>query len=416
MNNKLEKIFEIVSFYDDCRWSSCTDNYNMINFYSDSDGLDSDTKLLTHWLCYITNRQMPFERIFDVGGYVFSELVWKYKNKTSINELLNPTDNKSFVKKENKDKYCFVGTKVPNERILEDYPKETKDDPVKFKPRFLPSDYLSILFTLHTLEKFNNSLSSYIATAYNRFKNGEDLIQKILFSLYLLTYQNIGQHKYEDIEKWDKNSEEANKRRNRILNYLSNSESVDNEFTDEFNKFQDNTRYHLKRAWCSLRDFLKSPEFNPYFRDALRQWMPDDDIELLCDKNLWNQLELPGDVWNNNPKFQRCVFDGVRENEKLNEFNKFLRNYYESSKKLKAGTSSPEQFDITFDFVPRMCEKNNCDICPIGRLSNKGKDFEKICLDNQSKFCPVSLVGCGYKMKCKGQKECELHKLVLINS
>jgi len=27
----------------------------------------------------------------------------------------------------------------------------------------------------------------------------------------------------------------------------------------------------------------------------------------------------------------------------------------------------PEQFDITFDFVPRMCDKGNCALCPYGK-------------------------------------------------
>ena len=410
MNNKLEKIFEIVSFYDKCRWSD-TQNYNLINFYSDS--LDSDAKLLTHWLCYITNRQMPFERIFEIGGYVFSELVFEYKNKIPINELLNPDESKSFVKSEIKDKYYFIGTKNPNERIITNYPDDAKKNNVIFASRFFPSDYLCILYTLHTLEKFNYSLSYYIATAYNRFKNESDLIQKILFSLYLLTYQNIGQPKNEIIEHWNENLNEADNRSHRIWNYFNNPKYA-NEFNDEYGKFQNSTRYHLKRAWCSLRDFLKSPEFNPYFRESMElHGLTEIEVNELSDISMLRQLELPGDVWNNNPKFQRCIRND--EKFKKSEFNRFLREYYNDNKKLTTGKTYPEQFDITFDFVPRMCDKNLCDICPIGHLSDKGKDFEKICIDDKNKFCPVTLVGCGYKMMCKGREDCELCKIVEKN-
>ena len=68
----INRLFEITNFLDNARWLS-KENYNLINFFTT--GLSDDEKLLTHWLCYITDRQMPFRRIWDIGGFIFSELV-----------------------------------------------------------------------------------------------------------------------------------------------------------------------------------------------------------------------------------------------------------------------------------------------------------------------------------------------------
>ena len=82
----LKKVFKIISFYDNARWSAIS-NYNLINFYKEN--LCDDTRLMTHWLCYITDRQMAFQRIWEIGGYVISELVDKIKEERNL-ELLNP--------------------------------------------------------------------------------------------------------------------------------------------------------------------------------------------------------------------------------------------------------------------------------------------------------------------------------------
>ena len=55
----------------------------------------------------------------------------------------------------------------------------------------------------------------------------------------------------------------------------------------------------------------------------------------------------------------------------------------------------PEQFDITFDFVPRMCSARACHICPFGK---NGADLT--CIPTKDKYCPVALVSCGYVSKC----------------
>ena len=91
----LNPVFQIIAFFDEIRWNSAS-NYNLINYYRDD--LSDDNKLLTHWLCYITDRQMAFERIWDVGGFIFSELVDTIKTERDLG-LLNPVIPNAFIGK-----------------------------------------------------------------------------------------------------------------------------------------------------------------------------------------------------------------------------------------------------------------------------------------------------------------------------
>jgi hypothetical protein len=54
----------------------------------------------------------------------------------------------------------------------------------------------------------------------------------------------------------------------------------------------------------------------------------------------------------------------------------------------------PEQLDVTFSFVPRMCDSQMCEICLFGG------GIREICHRQPGLLCPVTLVACGYKHKC----------------
>jgi len=91
---RMSAILEVFSLLDDTRWNQePTDDlsdycYNLINYCTHD--LTEDEKLLTHWLCYITDRRMPFKRVWDVGGYVISHLVRRYtvQRDRSVREVL----------------------------------------------------------------------------------------------------------------------------------------------------------------------------------------------------------------------------------------------------------------------------------------------------------------------------------------
>ncbi len=58
------------------------------------------------------------------------------------------------------------------------------------------------------------------------------------------------------------------------------------------------------------------------------------------------------------------------------------------------GTFYPEQLDVTFDFVPRMCERQMCHVCIFGG------GVSRLCHRQTGLLCPVPLVACGYQHAC----------------
>lgn len=407
----INDIFGITDFLDSARWEK-NYNYNLIDFYQDN--LPNDSKILTHWLCYITDRQMPFKRIWDVGGFIFSELVDKIKKSQDLN-VLNPNfPHKSFFikrrdylycskfkfNKQDYEKYLFVShQKVGRNKILlENYGFEENDEPF-FISRYYPSDYVSILNTFCILKNYDYNLTKYIIYLLDKIPSGKPVIPRLLYGLFLLSYYDIGQPKYSELN-FEKNVLYADGRAKKVEEILSNN------FENNFSSFKDDQIFYQKRAWCSLRDYLKSPEFNKYFTEALKE----NSFESACISSLTllNQLELPGDVWNNNPKFRNCILRKTKygKNDKL--FSKILREIYDNE---SIENGYPEQFDITFDFVPRMCEVDNCSICPYGIITKNTNEFNKICINDMNKYCTVALICCNYKIICKGNN-CSLLKII----
>ena len=57
------RLFALSDFIDKARWQK-TANESLINYAPVE--LSDDEKILVHWLCYITDRQTAWERIWDV--------------------------------------------------------------------------------------------------------------------------------------------------------------------------------------------------------------------------------------------------------------------------------------------------------------------------------------------------------------
>ncbi len=401
----LKEIFRIISFYDKIRWSWAV-NDSFINFYKKD--LDDDTKLLTHWLCYITDRQMAFERIWDVGGFVFSELVYSIKKDKRL-ELLDPDIPTAFIGKKNHDGYAFRSNTFVNEnQILRLYGFKSTDK-VEFTSRYYPSDYFSILYTFDILKKYDFSFTKFIVEQLRNHHKKEDYIKRLLFSLYLLSYSEIGQPNKLEIADFQKNIKKAESRTNKILQILNNR------FEEEYSYFKKGAIFYQKRAWCSLRDYFKSPELKEYFKRTLYQEAigSEQQDELFSLKSL-KQFELPGDVWNNNSKFRNCILKGSEYENSNESLNVILRDYFDKNETELEGCY-PEQFDVTFDFIPRMCQSYNCNICPIGLLKGeKGLYFKKSCVNNKILYCSVALTNCNYKIDCFGS-DCDLIKNIISN-
>ena len=409
----ITKIFAITDFIDKARWGN-KENYSLINFYDMN--LSNDVKILTHWLCYIADRQMAFQRVWDVGGFVFSEMADQITKKRDL-ELLNPQDpQKSFlikrddyVDKESYDfdegddgRYMFVSHQtLKQNEILFEYEFKGGSKPF-FISRYYPSDYMSILSTFCILTDYEFSISRYIIALLKKIGSRDDFIQRLLFGLFLLSYFDIGQPKSSDLMHFERNLAKAEGRKKVIEKVLSDSDIFD----EEFAYFKKDTIFKQKRAWCSLRDFLKSPEFTEYFFGALKE-TGFTDYSMLRSKDVLKYLELPGDVWNNNPTFRKCIMHGTPYEHSTLNLPKLLRKIFnENHQAIKEGY--PEQFDITFDFVPRMCDMDsNCSICPYALLRGNAIDFSKVCIADRSKYCPIMYISCNYKMMCLG-KDCLL--------
>ena len=352
---------------------------------------------------------MPFEIIWSVGGFVFSDLVNEFsKNKKSALELLEPINSDSrdskksfFIKLPDKPKnkrinkdtaenkngsinddvdeegYAFISQQQIDEtnEIKEKYSKNIFEEKwCKFKSRFYSVDFFSIYYTLSVLEQkeFDRSIIRYIGRIIEKLYSSKNCdpstevyIDTIAYGLHLLSYHNINLLSWKQIEdvfnyislKSESNIHDINKndtiqkRIEKIYTWFSGNCTVNKWDSIKFNS--------SKRLWCSLRDYIKSLRFNKDFSAALRKILSSEIYEdfknkVLDDNKGCEYIELPGDVWNENTIFRKC-FARQDESQLKGKLGKVLRENWERSEK----EWYPEQFDITFDIAPRMCEKNN---------------------------------------------------------
>lgn len=381
--SKLSEVLRIFSALDDVRWQDAG-NYNLINYCKDD--LTADEKLLTHWLCYIADRQTAFQRVWDVGGYVLSHLVKDFTHHREV-FVWSVLEEHMRIDREQgvlRMKCPLVG---PNPR-LKFY--EIDADPVEFTSRYMPADLLSIYRTLFILDRLaGRSFSRFIYTVVSGETDQAAAVRKLAAALHFLTYTAIGNVRETSMHE-------------RMTALSADLEEDMNELLRDFhgfmakltNKFEP---YGKKRLWCSIRDYLKSPEFNDFLVRALDQIDPHEATRWRC-KNVPKAalavMELPGDVWNNDPIFRDGLFSPhVGSIPKTWDMPQTIRAIQKGMSDQNA-TFYPEQLDVTFDFVPRMCGKLKCQLCIFGG------GIDKLCHQQRGLFCPVTLAACGYYYPC----------------
>ena len=381
MCDKIKNAFALANCIDNARWISPNGGQALVkNFFVCPKSITNDEEraeyiILTHWLTYICERQMRYERIWTEGSYIFSAMVRDYQNKD--NDI-----DKTFIKR-----YLDV---------VDGHLKfKTADSEKTFSSRFMSADCVSIFRTLKTLKEKQKETEH--TGLYNYLQQIETIdMHKLLYNMYLLSYYNVGQPDLLNMKN-DKNiNTSIESVTDEILKCLDNR---NNEL--DLDKYIAETIFHSKRTICAVRDYFKFEKYKSEFKHLLGK---DTFVEL--GKEL-NKLELPGDVWNNNSKFGKCMeaigFDyGIAKTQKY--LNRSLRNAY---KEIFEGY--PEQFDFTFDFAPRMCEKGKCSICLFKYISKPDKFdynvFDSYCVQKDNKICPVMLQYCGYIVNCKTAKE-----------
>ncbi len=340
-------------------------------------------KLLTHWLCYITDRQMPYEEVWRQGGWVFSEMVFAYRNHDERQLLDTCQRATSFLRLDGKDVFYRAPERAHMVGGVERKRQEAQDE---FASRFPTQHAVSIRRTLAVLRLgYQRNLAAYVGRVLHRYRDRPDVVSVVACALHLLGYA---------VGKQTGDSE---------TDCCQAVEAVESEgaLANALRRFERSRRADKKRLWCSLRDYLKpGSRYREYLLDALAELPQGAKLVALWqragERYLW-QLELPGDVWNDRQNFRTALFGRYLDEPdavKRIASTDLVRALYDH-----LGDEAPfypEQFDVTFDFIPRMCEQSLCQVCPVG-----GLDPRTICHeDGYGKLCSVALLCGGYIVPC----------------
>ena len=243
-SSKLRDILRIFSALDDVRWRDAG-NYNLINYCEDD--FTPDEKLLTHWLCYIADRQTAFQRVWDVGGYVLSHLVRDFTKRHQTPDWTIP----NYHLKSESGFRLECPLERPNDR-LKFYGIDSKNSKtVEFTSRYMPSDVLSIYRTLIILDRLAEcSFTRFIYLAVKGETDQSKAIRKLAAALHFLTYAEIGNVNEESMQ--DRMAE----LRTSVEKDLSAFSREPEEFIAILSEKFERSPFKKKRLWCSIRDYL----------------------------------------------------------------------------------------------------------------------------------------------------------------
>lgn len=411
--DNLINVFKIANFIDSARWGK--DNEAVLIDY-ESLYLEPDQKILSHWLCYITDRRTDYRSVWDKGGKIFPYFVYSFYEKKNF-EFLKPSTNTDdlfgFFYKKDEDKYFF------------------KYGEIEYTPTLIPAEYKSILRTFIILSKHDYSLTTYLRNLLDvietKFESVKSILEKIKIAFYYLSYFDIGQPTKKCLEEL----------------YNSYTKELETDILEKnlssiINKKNGKLEKHSKRLYCCIRDYLKHHEYKNGFKDILKSLKIKEYIyEMVNGKDvvrydILKELEIPGDVWNNKPEFRECILKASGISNKYNEekmksknIGFIIRKEFDSlMEKLKENEPPekldfkpyPEQFDFSFDFVPRMCDVKKCEMCLFGQLQQKDNEstiVDELCVNNKDKLCPLILTYTGYKFRCVGNIDCGIYNLIL---
>lgn len=440
----MQEKFQIMHFLDSARWQKSKAKFYPNFAYPNKNNpkpLSFDEKLLTHWLLYITDRQMSFRQIWDKGGFVFSEIARTFMANKTIDHL---TDFATNFTEDGNDGYRFQSkidyrqvSGKQQKRLARYYTNNELQSLGKifFKSRFYTDDYVCMLHTLYALQGYDGSLTKYLAKVLKqveqmRLTQQEDAVKYAVlgmaYALHRLTYEVSFKVDNKRITYKQTDAEKINIEEYVRQYFYGTSHATSHATSLQKDIFSNSTDFQktlykffksgekfnsMKRVWCALRDYLKDPAYCDDFKAELQKCGVDQTLlDALFDEadnhqNACQWIELPGDVWNENSEFRRCITKDTK-----GRLGKLLRKEYKPSM-----DGYPEEFDTTFDFVPRMCEQGHCDICPFAAIKGQGVDVQKIdalCVDDTNKYCPLVLHYCGYYYKCKGRNACDLWSIL----
>lgn len=346
----------IIQWLDRKRWQSTDLSWHFVS------GLNFEERVLTHWLTYITDRQMPASEVWHNGASLFANWVKAYSRERSFHASKYYTKRDGFRWREK-----------------------------SFKSRYPKKDLYSIRRTFKVLRSFDKSLVCYVGEVLTTYSGEADVVSRIACALFLLTYD---------------------------MGYSSRQVAtiLNGRFEDYYQRWQQHGATNKKRLWASFRDYVKvgSPGRDYFLQTLKKRRYPKRIVRLYArfglELKFLNQLELPGDVWNNNRIFVTNFLRplGRQLNIRISEqdaeegtVNQRVREICDIAQQ-RGYEIYPEQFDVTYDFVPSMCANpdnataNLCRaICPFGT----GDRF-LLTYHPESKYCLTSALLTGTLSAC----------------
>lgn len=378
-NEKLIKAWPIVKWLDDARWSKGTSKSLIPGPVFES--LSPSGKILSHWLGYITDQQRPWQDVWMMAGPIFAEVVQQYEKTTWADDVLDLLLEFTSINAEGSvDIFSSKQQKIDGKTIT-------------YTPRF-GSHMVSIARSLYILADFKGNIITYLSSNIQFiFKTSsmqaDSPILRMAFLYYLLSYDDIHTGMTSFHSQRQKFKDDLEQRRGYIDRLLQSINQLENTYYGWIRH-----RFH-KRLWASFRDYIKPGSYHePIFIEALKRAKADSIVDLLEHnrKQVLCALELPGDTWN--LAFNERLFDS-KINHPAN-----LRQYYDQlrSEEILSDDFYPEQYDMSFDFAPRMCDLAKQLLCPF----KNGSKLVDYCFGNsgKGKLCPVTKVLCGYETDC----------------
>lgn len=350
---ELRRFTSIICWLDDARWA--TDELWSWWDHEACKALNSEQKVLAHWITSITNMQMSANAVWKRGLPILAELVQDYTEA-----LLTPRAlMEKYSRPVNKSKRT-VRTLSNRSGLLD------------FTPRY-SRHYDQITRTLEILIDYNRSLVRFLQTYSKQYKQKE--LSHVAHALDLLTY------------RWDVDKARP------ILNSVIEMDQDFQRWQRDMNRPQGHGR---KRLWMALRDYVKTP-FKHWVEESF-SWPENLDLR---------ELELPGDVWNNEFAIKLLHPLAARNGVTTKTLRGASLSAPALAKQIDMVVRSiepttcfyPERLDVSFDFASRMCGADLCSVCLFGK--NLAKEF---CVSqNPTKLCPVLFVSAGYIRPCEPQ-------------
>jgi len=277
-----------------------------------------------------------------------------------------------------------------------------------------PQDWGNIIYTLWIIGKyykknFLNFLDKAFANLRYSEKNKDNSVLKFLgFYLTLLSYSAT-----------DKNGN-LKSFNEKLTSFFKNFNNMEGNIEKLFFSYRNlnwknwlsDKRFNSKRVMACLRDLIRGKFFIEKFQLIKKQFYKQYPNLFANTKTNWfsldlNDLELPGDRWNIRfflPAVVKVCSFKIRRYDNVSRMTREIYDMLKAialkNKVIKSDKDFeyyPIDMDFTFWFVPKFCDKNNCDNCPFGP-----KGF----------LCEPDLETCNFyengEIKCVGKEKCPI--------